>query len=210
MQCANPACTNHFEPSRKDAIYCSAKCKYDSWKIKKKLNGLPNPAMIKDKTLTPPVALDAMSQFIVDTLKDDKKDLKEENKKLTEQLEKLRAEKTELEKQLEQTVNEINKKPTVLEGIFTDTDKLSNILQSVPGILAGLKELWNNNEPQQIAGIEQTAANASPLAAWLAQQPEDVQKLFTTLLQTIMRNASPAQTRSMISTMLTQSIRRTA
>jgi DNA repair exonuclease SbcCD ATPase subunit len=211
MICANPACKKEFLPNRKDNIYCSSKCRGEVWKTKPKLEELPMPqpkqVLLKERNYAPPVALDVSAQFVIDSLKEEKSELKERNKKLDDLVEKLKSEKTDLEKQLAQVEQEVNKKPTALEGLFSNPERLEGVLQSVPNILLALKEVFNNNpSAPQIDGTPQTANH--PLFVWLSQQPEDIQKLFGQLINNITRY-QPAQLRPILSNILTQTLRQT-
>lgn len=159
----------------------------------------------KTASYLPPVPLDVASKWVIDQQKETIDELKSERKVLTEKLEKAIKERNELEKQLDRTQAEVAKKPSALNGFLENPEKLASVLQTVPAILAGLKEMVATPAPQIAGpGANTDGAQAHLLDQWLQQQPTENRELFINLVNKLMSYKDSAQLKYAIQNALTQ------
>lgn len=193
-------CKQEFAGKRSHAQYCSDKCRGQAFREQRGKQNTDNsmqiPGEVKtikspfDKPLALPSGLAPDAAFIVAELTRQRDKLDTKVSEYEKRIETLQNEKNALEKDLDKATAEINAKPSALAGLFSDPDKLSNIVQAVPGILSGISEMIRAGKESNtaIAGPnqeqnQQAPQQQHPVIAWYNAQNEEVRKAFNGMIE---------------------------
>lgn len=220
-------CGTSFESKRKDKRYCSPRCKSEAWEKTggKKPLGEPFditdhqsapgqqplfPSIVKPERKVPAHLESSSAQFIIDTLKEDKQDLKDEVKKLITKLEQVTKERNDFEKELEKSRGALNAKPSALEGFASSftAEHLLGLIKEAPAAFKAIREELKSQE-KPVAGLPeaQQPREQDALAIWLGAQPPDVQTLFISMVKKIMAYKNTSMLKGVLNQLLQQTMR---
>lgn len=183
-------CGNEFQALKSSAKYCSDYHRLLAFKqrrVEQPKQDLPieTPKAMSISSQRPPIQLDPVTQFMINRLESEIKDLKESNTRKETKIETLTREKSELEKEVQELEGQLSAKPTGLSGI----------VQTNPGIIEKVFETMGPHLGESLGkliskftdggDVMKGLPEADAINNFLMQQTEEVRKAFYSMINSL-------------------------